>query len=193
MRAPALASMLAAAMLWALASPAIAEKADRDKPTHIEANRMSADDVRRVNIFEGSVVLTKGTITVRADRIVVRQDPEGFQISVATGKPVRFRQKQEPKGDQEGQWMEGEALRIEIDDRNEKVELFEQAWVQRGGDEVKGDYIFIDQRTDFFSVKSAASGAPAGSAGRVRAVIQPRGKPEPPAAPPPPGGATPGK
>ncbi|MGE0876456.1 MAG: lipopolysaccharide transport periplasmic protein LptA [Burkholderiales bacterium] len=193
MKAPALASMLAAALLSALASPAFAEKADRDKPTQIEANRMSADDVRRVNIFEGSVVLTKGTITVRADRIVVRQDPEGFQISVATGKPVRFRQKQEPKGDQEGQWMEGEALRIEIDDRNEKVELFDQAWVQRGGDEVKGDYIFIDQRTDFFSVKSAGSGAPAGSTGRVRAVIQPRGKPEPPAAPSPPGSATPGK
>ena len=47
---------------------ATAEKADRDKPTEVEANRMSADDVRRMNIFEGNVVLTKGTMRVQAER-----------------------------------------------------------------------------------------------------------------------------
>src|SRR5262245_17281887 len=74
-----------------------AEKADKDQPTHIEANRMSSDDARRISIFEGNVVLTKGTVLVRADRIVVRQDADGFQFATATGKPVRFRQKGEPK------------------------------------------------------------------------------------------------
>ena len=125
-----LAAVLAAACLcWAL--PADAEKADKDKPTNIEANKMSSDDARRMTIFEGNVVLTKGTIAVRADRIVVRQDADGFQFSTAYGKPVRFRQKGEPKGGCEGLWTDGEALRIEIDDRNEKVELFEKARVQR--------------------------------------------------------------
>ena len=57
--------------------PAWAEKADRDKPTQIEANRMSADDIKRMTIFEGNVILTKGTVAVRAERIVVRQDAEG--------------------------------------------------------------------------------------------------------------------
>ena len=162
----------------AFAQPAAAEKADKDKPTHIEANRMSADDTRRVSIFEGSVVLTKGTIIVRADRIVVRQDPEGFQLATATGAPARFRQKQEPKGDKEGVWLDGEALRIEIDDRNEKVELYDKAYVKRDGDEVKGEYIFVDQRSEFFSVMSGKSGPVAGSDGRVRAVIQPKNRPE---------------
>src|SRR5262245_14350826 len=85
---------------------ASAEKADRDKPTNIEANRMVSDDVRRLTIFEGNVVLTKGTISIRADRIVVRQDAEGFQLSTATGVPVRFRQKAEPKDNKEGVWMD---------------------------------------------------------------------------------------
>jgi lipopolysaccharide export system protein LptA len=150
---------------------ALAEKADRDKPLEVEANRMSADDARRLNVFEGDVVLTKGTITLRAERLVVRQDAEGFQLATATGKPVRFRQRQDPKpGEKEGIWVEGEALRIEIDDRNQKIELFENARVNRGGDEVAGNYIFVDQRSDFYQV-SAGKGA---AKGRVKAVIQPK-------------------
>jgi lipopolysaccharide export system protein LptA len=158
-----------------VALPAFAEKADKDKPTQIEANRMSADDTRRMNIFEGNVVLTKGTIAVRAERIVVRQDAEGYQLTTASGAPVRFKQKQDPKeGEKEGRWMDGEALRIEIDDRTQTIELFENARVNRGGDEVAGNYIFVDQRSEFFSVspgKAAKEGQPPG---RVRAIIQPK-------------------
>jgi lipopolysaccharide export system protein LptA len=162
------AALLALAAL--AAAPAYAEKADKDKPTQIESNRMSSDDTRRMNLFEGNVVLTKGTITVRADRIVVHQDAEGFQFTTATGAPVRFRQRQDPKDGKEGGWMEGEARRIELDDRNEKIELFDNARVNRDGDEVTGNYIFVDQRSDFFSV-NAGKGAPGG---RVKAVIQPK-------------------
>lgn len=156
-----------------LLAPCIAfgEKADRDKPLEIEASRMSADDARRLNVFEGDVVVTKGTISLRAERLVVRQDAEGFQFATATGKPARFRQRQDPKpGEKEGIWVEGEALRIEIDDRNQKIELFENARVNRGGDEVAGNYIFVDQRSDFYQV-SAGKGA---AKGRVKAVIQPK-------------------
>jgi lipopolysaccharide export system protein LptA len=164
-------ALLGMALLAAF--PAFAEKADKDKPTQIEANRMSADDVRRTNIFEGNVVLTKGTLAVQADRIVVRQDAEGFQFTTAAGRPVRFKQKQDPKeGEKDGRWLDGEAMRIEIDDRNQKIELFDNARVNRGGDEVAGNYIFVDQRSDFFSVSSGKD-AKSGS-GRVRAVIQPK-------------------
>ena len=166
-------TLLALALLAAF--PAWSEKADRDKPTQIEANRMSADDTKRMNVFEGNVVLTKGTIAVRADRIVVRQDAEGFQHTTATGTPVRFKQRQDPKeGEKVGLWMDGEANRVEIDDRKQTIELFDKARVNRGGDEVAGNYIFVDQRSDFFSV-SAGKGAPQG---RVKAVIQPKSAPD---------------
>ena len=170
---------LLALLLLALAAPVLAEKADRDKPTQVEANKMSADDARRLNVFEGNVVLTKGSMMLRADRLVVRQDAEGFQLATATGKPVRFKQRQDPKpGEKEGIWVEGEALRIEFDDRNQKIELFDKARVNRGGDEVAGDYIFVDQRSDFYQV---SSGKGAEKQGRVKAIIQSK-PPAPPAA-----------
>lgn len=173
-----------AAVLLVAASCAFAEKADKDKPTQLEASRMSSDQTRRMNIFEGNVVLTKGTMVVRADKIVVRQDAEGYQTSIATGAPVRFRQRQDPKDPKDGKegkeagWVDGEALRIEIDDRKSTIELFEKARVTRDGDEVLGNYIFVDQRSDFFSVSSGKdSGKEA--PGRVRATIQPKAPVEP--------------
>jgi len=161
-----------------LCMPAFAEKADKDKPTNIESNKMSSDDARRMSIFEGNVVLTNGTMVVRADRIVVRQDADGFQFATAYGNPVRFRQKGDPKDGKEGVWTDGEALRIEIDNRNERVELFDKARVTRDQDVVIGEYIFVDQRTDFFSVSAAKGAAPTTPEGRVKAVIQPKTKPE---------------
>ena len=166
-------------LLFLAAFGAHAEKADKDKPTHIEANKMSSDDTRRISIFEGNVVLTKGTQVVRADRIVVRQDADGFQFATATGKPVRFRQKGDPKDGKEGVWTDGEALRIELDDRNERVELFERARVTRDKDVVNGEYIFLDQRSDFFSVSAAKGAPPTSPEARVHVVIQPKAKPEP--------------
>ena len=160
---------LLAALFLAGALPAAAEQADATKPIEIEANKMSADDARRTNVFEGNVVVNRGTLNIRADRIVVRQDKEGNQYATATGNPVRFRQRQDPKPpEKEGQWMEGEAKRIELDDKAQKVELFEAARVNRGGDEVAGDYILVDQRSDFFTV------TPGKGSSRVRATIQPK-------------------
>ena len=173
-----IAAAFATAILVLPAFSALAEKADKDKPTHIEANRMSSDDTKHLSVFEGSVVLTKGTVVVRADRIVVYQDAEGFQVSTATGKPVRFRQKGDPKGDKEGVWTDGEALEVKIDDRKESIELFKQARVTRDQDVIKGEYIFLDQRTEFFTVNAAKDAAPTSPEGRVTAVIQPKSKPE---------------
>jgi lipopolysaccharide export system protein LptA len=163
-----------------------AEKADKNKPTEIESNRMMSDEARRMSIFEGSVVLTKGTLVVHADRLVVHQDADGFQHVTATGKPVRFRQKADSKDGKEGAWIEGEAMRMEIDERDDKLELFDDARVSRDKDVVRGNYIFLDQRSGFYSVTGGAD-APQG---RVRAVLQPTNPQSSPApaAPPAPAG-----
>ena len=159
---------LAVTLTAAVALPAAAEQADATKPIEIEANKMSADDARRTNVFEGNVIVNRGTLNIRADRIVVRQDKEGNQYATATGNPVRFKQRQDAKPpEKEGVWMEGEAKRIEIDDKAQKVELYEAARVNRGGDEVTGNYILVDQKSDFFTV------TPGTGEGRVRATIQP--------------------
>jgi len=170
------AAALGLATWCALATgPALAERADRDKPVNIESDSMIADEAKKVATFEGKVVLTQGSLIIRADRIVVQQDNDGFQRGVATGKPARFRHKREGLGE----YIDGEALRIEYDTRVDRVEFFNGARLRRdSGDDIRGDYISYDARTERFTVKASNEASESGREGRVRATIMPK-KPAP--------------
>jgi lipopolysaccharide export system protein LptA len=157
--------------LAALPFAAHAERTDRDKPVNIESDRMTADDAKKTATFEGSVVLSQGTLVIRADRIVVRQDESGFQYGVAYGNPAKFRQKR----DGTDEFVDGEALRLEYDGRSERVEFFDEARLHRdGGDDVRGNYISYDAKTEYFSVNSGRQAAKSGRDSRVRATIMPK-------------------
>ena len=170
-------------LVAALATPAAAEKADRDKPVNLEANRVTIDDARRTALFEGNVVLTQGTLEIRGDRMEVRQDKEGFQYGITWGGPAHFWQKREGFDE----LIEGWAERIEYDGRADKMQMFNRAMMKRTEDEVRGNYISYDGQTEFYQV--IGGGAKAATAnnpdGRVRAIMQPKGKgkPAPPGAP----------
>jgi len=89
------------------ALPVHAERADRDKPMLLEASRVSIDDAKKIQILEGDVVITKGTMILKADRVVITEDQYGFQKGTAfSGKDglARFRQKREGKDE----YIEGE-------------------------------------------------------------------------------------
>jgi len=165
----------------ALAAPVAAEKADRDKPVNLEADRVTIDDARQKALFEGNVVLTQGTLQIRGDRMEVRQDKEGFQYGITWGGPAHFRQKREGYDE----YIEGWAERIEYDGRAESMQMFNRAQLKRGQDEVRGNYISYDAKSEFFQVTGGATAAaPNDPGGRVRAVIQPKSKEKPPAGPP---------
>lgn len=143
-----------------------AEKADRDKPINVEADSVKVDDVKRVATYEGHVVLSQGTLMINADRIEVRQDDKGVVSGLATGSPVYFRQKMEASSE----FAEGWAARIEYDSQGDKIKLMGQARLKRGIDELRGEQITYDSRSEFFQAKGGTSG----TSGRVRAVIRPR-------------------
>src|SRR5262245_34015295 len=86
-----------------------AARSDRDKPVNIEADRLSLDDLKKESVFEGNVQLTQGSLLLRADRVVVRQDEQGFNFAFATGAPAYFRQKREGFDE----FIEGFAQRLE--------------------------------------------------------------------------------
>lgn len=156
----------------ACAGAALAETADRNKPTQLEADKITVDDANKVHILEGRVVLTKGTMLLKTDRLVITQDADGFQKSVATGGAnglAYFKQRRDT-----GEYVEGEAERIEREERIDRTDLYKRAWLKNGEDEVRGQFIRYDARTENYTVTNNSSGPTPGSDGRVRAVIQPR-------------------
>ena len=160
---------------------ALAERADRDKPMQLEANRVTIDDAKKIQILEGDVLITKGTMTLKAERVVVTEDQYGFQKGTAfsgKGGLARFRQKREGSED----YVEGEAERIEYNSNSEIAELFHRAWVKSGEDQVRGDYIWYDAVSEKYLVTAGENRDPKGPPARVRAIIQPKNKgtaPEP--------------
>ena len=164
-----------------LAGVAFAEKADRNKPMNIEADSLRYDDLKQVSVFTGRVVLTKGTIVIRSNRLEVRQDPDGYQFGLATGSPDKlafYRQKREALDE----FIEGEGETITYDGKADTVIFSRKAQLRRLrgstlADEITGGNIVYENLTDLFTVDGAANNAPTGalgSAGRVRVMLTPK-------------------
>jgi len=157
-----------------LATPVHAEKADRGKPVNLEADTVTLDDISKVSVYEGGVVLSQGTLLLRADRVQVTQNANGLDKLSATGRPVAFRQ----KVDGREEFIDGFADRIEFDSVNGQLELIGKAQLRRGGDELRGAQISYNANTEFYKVVGQAD--PKSPSGRVRAVIRPKPRVEQP-------------
>jgi len=172
-------------MVWAFvgllgAAPlARAEKADRFKPLNVEADLPGKIDLlKQFVVFNGNVVVTKGTMVIRAARIEVRETPDGYHTAVAIGspgKPATFRQKR----DGVDEFIEGEAERLEYDARTETVRFVTRASVRRlrgatVADEISGNLVTYDSLSEVFSVSGGATPTASNPNGRVRAVLTPR-------------------
>jgi len=185
---PGRALRLAAVLLLAAASfgPARADRTDKKQPLAFSADSARVDEAKQLNILQGNVEISKGSIVIRADRVEVQQNPQGTQSAVATGWPNRrayFRQRREGTDE----YIEGEAERLEYDGTRDVVRLVNQAVLRRFrgnalADEVAGNTVTYDNTTEVYQVLGGPSSA--APAGRVRGVLTPRegAGSEPPAA-----------
>jgi lipopolysaccharide export system protein LptA len=175
---------LAAAALLSLllAAPASwGEKADRSKPMVVDADKPGTLDFQRqVVVFNGNVSISQGTLSLRAERVEVRESKDGQRTATAIGstdKPAQYRQKR----DVLNEWVEGSAERIEYDTRSDTLKFSGNASVRRlrgtePADEITGNHIVWDNKVDVFSVSGGVPSA-ANPGGRIRAVLAPRADP----------------
>ena len=183
-----------ASLLMALGAlallPALADRSDRAQPLTIEADRPgSVDLAKQVAVFNGNVVITQGTMVIRAERVEVREGSDGFRSANAIGgggRQATFRQRRDGAGDE---FIDGRADRIEYDGRGNTVRFIGNARVQRlrgstVADEITGALMTYNGLSEVFEVAGAtstaasaagsAASAPTGGSGRVRVVLTPR-------------------
>ena len=171
--------LIVAGLLAGLAGGAGAERADRFKPLQVEADQPGKIDLlNQYVVFNGNVVVTKGTMNIRAGRIEVRETPEGYHLAVAIGSPGRpatFRQKRDG-GDET---IEGEAERLEYDGKANTIRFVTNAAVRRlrgaqVADEIAGNLVSYDSSNEVFNVSGGGAPSLSNPGGRVRAVLTPR-------------------
>lgn len=152
-----------------LATSAAAERSDREKEIVVGADRLTADDANRTSTFEGSVVVTQGTMRMTASKVTVKEDAQRHKFYVASGSPVTFRQKR----DKVDEWVEGFAERAEFDDRNDVLKLYTRARVKSNQNELAGDFISYDMKREVAEVSGAPPGKAAAPDSRVKVIILP--------------------
>ena len=172
-------ALVVAGLATVAVSPVQAEKADRFKPLNVEADLPGKIDLlNQYVVFNGNVVVTKGTMTIRASRIEVRESPDGYHNAVAFGSPSQhatFRQKR----DAPDEYIAGEAERLEYDGKSDVIRFVNNASVRRlrgseTSDEISGNLVTYDSGTEVFNVTGGAPATASNPGGRVRAVLTPK-------------------
>jgi len=175
--APGLARVCCALLCLGIAAPAWAEKADRDKPINFQGDTGGGNAESKNGELSGNVVVTQGTLSIHADRITFHQNPDNSLSAVAYGNPVTFREKR----DAVDEYYEGLAQRIVYDGQKRFVELFDNALLKKGSDQIRSNYISYDAATEVFKAEGRPDTGP-GATGevplgaRVRGVFQPESK-----------------
>jgi lipopolysaccharide export system protein LptA len=180
--------MLLLIVLAACCLPAMAERADKDQPTIIEADRGVFDELKQVNVVTGRATLTRGTMRITGERMELRTAPDGYRSALVTAAPgalATFRQRRDQVRPGVEEYIEGSAERIEWDEKTESVRFVSKAQWRRleNGvvrDEITGQAISYDAAASTYRIDGGEQGS-----GRVRAVIAPRTT-ETPKAPPAP-------
>ena len=114
---------LIAMLIVALGVPALAQETAEEEPdTLVLSDTLNYDDIKRESIFTGNVIMTRGLMTLHSDKLVMREDDEGFQHGTATvneGNLVYIRQENPEKFEV----IEARGLRGEYDGKAEEVHV----------------------------------------------------------------------
>jgi lipopolysaccharide export system protein LptA len=168
----AMAVMLVVGATLTAVAPASAEPADRNKPISFSGDTGDANLQARGGALTGNVIITQGTLSIRADRVIFKQNADNSLSATAFGNPVAIRQKR----DGVDEYYEGYAQRVEYDGAKELVELFDRALLKRGQDEIRSNYVSYNAGTEVFKAEGREGSVPdpTGPGTRVRGMFQPQ-------------------
>lgn len=169
--------MLAAVTLPAAAAPA--QSTPQPEPdTVVLSDSLHYDDVSKISTFTGNVVLTRGAMTLRAEKLVTHEDAQGNQFGTATagkGQLVNIRQ----ENPQKFETLVGTGLQADYDGKTGDITLIGQATVTRmvcgqAFDNVRGSKIIYHEKSGTYEAFGGKDSAAAG--GRVRSLAQPQSR-----------------
>ncbi|ABR74295.1 lipopolysaccharide transport periplasmic protein LptA [Actinobacillus succinogenes] len=155
--------LLAAVLLMTSLSVA-ALKGDTDKPINIDSGNQELDMENSVVTFTDNVVITQGSILIKANKVVITRPPEnsGKKETVdAYGSPVTFHQMLD-----DGKPADGKANKVHYDLGTEFLTLTGNAELKQLDSKINGDVITYD-------VKKQQLKATGSAKSRVRTVLIP--------------------
>jgi lipopolysaccharide export system protein LptA len=157
-----------------------AEKADRDKPIILEAQKVSVNDVKQIYDLKGQVLLIKGSIIATGEDGHIEVSPEGYEFVDVNGTPDKiasFRQRREGPADE---FMQGLAAQVAYNAKTEVLTLTGDAKLKRllnmqMLDQLRGWKIEYDDVKQYYQVTPPKDAKP-DDLPLARAILSPRRK-----------------
>ncbi|WP_293267062.1 lipopolysaccharide transport periplasmic protein LptA [Neptunomonas sp.] len=141
---------------------------DRKQPIHISADSARIDDNTGTTTYKGNVLMTQGSMKIRAANVNLYRKNDDVSHIIATGGPANF--SQQPSENQVMTNAFGKRLEYKISDQT--VTITGEARVEQGRDTFSSERIVYQMDK---AIVNAYSGA--GSTGqRVQMTIQPKAK-----------------
>lgn len=151
-------------------------EADRLQATTIDANQMTYNEKANVTVFTGNVLLTRGTLVIRGEKLTLTETADGNQLAKVEGSPARFRQQRDSQVKSDVLLISGTGDMIEFDGNKSIVTLTGKASIEKVAngqqtESISGSKITYEQNTEFLNVVGAPNSA---GKTRVQAVIKPK-------------------
>ena len=145
--------------------PALAEKFDITQKIEIDASRQAADLKNKVFSYIDNVVITQGTLIIRADLVqVLTQAGTEQKTYIAKGKPATFTQTLT-----DGTPLSLQANEIRYDPNNSMVIISGDAILRQDDSVVSGSKITYNIETQFVNAESKSNE-------RTKTIFQPKEK-----------------
>lgn len=147
---------------------AFAAPEDFSAPIEIEAQRVEVNAQDGSSIYQGDVRLTRGSMLILADKMVLKQINNQVSADIHGPKDglAQFSQTTET-----GERMEAQAKRIRYFSDQDAIEFDGSAQVKRAADTVSSDHIRYDLRAE--QILAGGDNNHGGDNNRVKIVIQP--------------------
>lgn len=157
-------NLLLATTLMLVSLSAAALKEDTNQPINIVSDNQSLDMEHNVVTFLENVVITQGSILIKANKVVITRPPEGSnrkETVEAFGSPVTFHQLLD-----DGKPVDGKANKVHYDLGKEFLTLTGNAELKQLDSKINGDVITYDVKKQQLNASSAANS-------RVKTVLIP--------------------
>lgn len=129
----------------------LAMTSDNQQPIHINSTQQAVNMATHTVTLTGDVVVKRGSIDIRADKVVITRPDgkDGHEVVEGYGNPVTFYQLQE-----NGKSVRGHSLKVRYETANDLVILMGDSYLEQLDSNVKGDritYFVKQQQIEAFS------------------------------------------
>lgn len=159
-------------------SCALAQTGDRDMPIEIVADSFSGDEVGQKASYSGNVEVHQGTLEIKGDRLDLKIDAKGYRTLTVIGRPLRIKEKRDPKTPGIEEWVHASALTAVYQEKLDRIVLKDNAKIIRTEngqalDSTEGSVITYDL---LHATSRVVGERTDGRKTRISAILSPRPK-----------------